>query len=59
MSIYREVITGEEKHEKYKGIPLDELAGQTIEGVVATYEEGERCIILLFADGTEHGFYIS
>jgi hypothetical protein len=59
MGFYHEVIAGEKKYEKYRGISLNELAGQTIEGVIDTYEDGKCCIILLFADGTEHRFYIA
>ena len=51
------------KVDDYRHVPLKELVGQTVEGVVETSVDGahgdEPCIMLLFTGGIKHGFVIA
>jgi hypothetical protein len=46
----------------YWQVALEELVGKTIQGVARTTVPGENgsepCVMLLFTDGTRHGFVL-
>ena len=46
----------------YRHVALDEIVDKTIQGVAETTVEGsdgdEPCVMLLFTDGTRHGFVL-
>ncbi len=47
---------------KYREVALDEIVGKTVQGVGRTTVPGasgdEPCVVLLFTDGTRHGFVL-
>jgi hypothetical protein len=47
---------------KYREVALDEILGKTVQGVGRTTVESasgnEPCVVLLFTDGTRHGFVL-
>jgi hypothetical protein len=47
---------------KYRQVALDDIVGKTIQGVGRTTVESasgnEPCVVLLFTDGTRHGFVL-
>jgi hypothetical protein len=47
---------------KYRQVALDEIVGKTVQGVARTTVQGadgdEPCLVLLFTDGTRHGFVL-
>ncbi len=47
---------------KYRQVALDEIAGKTVQGVARMTVQGadgdEPCLVLLFSDGTRHGFVL-
>ena len=46
----------------YRQVALDEIVGKTIKGIAGTTVQGENgnepCVMLLFTDGTKHGFVL-
>ena len=46
----------------YRQVALDEIVGKTVQGVARTTVDGahgdEPCAMLLFTDGTKHGFVL-
>jgi len=55
------VFAGKKTHKgKYKHIPIEDTVGKTVEAVGSTTVDGafgdEPCTVLLFSDGTMHGF---
>ena len=46
----------------YRQVALDEIVGKTVQGVARTTVKGangdEPCMVLLFTDGTRHGFVL-
>ena len=49
------------KHD-YRQVALGDIVGKTIQGVARTSVQGENgdepCVVLLFTDGTRHGFVL-
>jgi hypothetical protein len=49
------------KH-NYRHVALDDIVGKTVQGVARTTVQGangdEPCVMLLFTDGTRHGFVL-
>ena len=47
---------------KYRQVALDEIVGKTVQGVASMTVQGadgdEPCLVLLFTDGTRHGFVL-
>ena len=56
------VVAGEKTHKKYRHVALEEAVGKTVEAVARTGVGGawgeEPCVMLLFSDGTGHGFVL-
>ena len=46
----------------YRQVALEEIVGKTVQGVAKTTVAGENgsepCVLLLFTDGTKHGFVL-
>jgi hypothetical protein len=46
----------------YRQVALGDIVGKTVEGVARTTVQGangdEPCVVLLFTDGTKHGFVL-
>jgi hypothetical protein len=46
----------------YRHVALDDIVGKTVQGVARTTVQGangdEPCVMLLFTDGTRHGFVL-
>ena len=46
----------------YRQVALGDIVGKTVQGVARTTVEGENgsepCVMLLFTDGTRHGFVL-
>jgi hypothetical protein len=47
----------------YREVTLDQIVGKTVQGVARTTVQGESgrepCLVLLFTDGTRHGFVLA
>ena len=46
----------------YREVTIDQIVGKTVQGVARTTVQGENgsepCVVLLFTDGTRHGFVL-
>ena len=56
------LIAGTKTHNDYVPVELKDTVGKTVEAVVETWVPGaegpDKCLRLLFSDGTRHGFVV-
>ncbi len=56
------ILAGKTKGMKYRHVDLEDTVGKTVQAIGLTKVDSdcgkESCIVLMFTDGTKHGFVV-